>query len=70
MYLIRFFEGKDKKSCKLVRITVPTSFNIELKEKFINIFDEESKAYNTEHFDTIDVITEKKVICIYRFIEE
>lgn len=70
MYLIYIFEGKDKKNSQPIRIVAPTSFNIELKDLQINFFDEEARAYQTEHFDSIDVLTERKCILLYRFTKE
>ena len=70
MYLIYIFEGKDKKNSQPIRIVAPTSFNIELKDLHINFFDEEVRAYQTEHFDSIDVLTERKTILLYRFTKE
>ena len=70
MYLIYIFERKDKKNSQPIRIIAPTSFNIELKDLYINVFDEEARAYQTEHFDSIDVITKRKCILLYRFIKE
>ena len=70
MYLIYIFEGKDKKNSKPVRIICTTSFNIELKDLFINVFDEENKKYQTEHFNSIDVLTDRNSIILYRFTEE
>lgn len=70
MYLIYIFEGKDKKECTPIRIVAPTSFNIELKGLYINFFDEEAHSYQTEYFDSIDVLTERKTILLYRFTKE
>ena len=70
MYLITIFEGKDVENCTPVRVVLPSTFNIELKEKFINIFDEENRRYQTEHFDKADIRSENKVIILYRFTKE
>ena len=70
MYIISIFEVNKEGVKTPVRIVAPTSFNIELKGKFINFFDEENKCYQTEHFDKVHICTENQAIILYRYIKE